>query len=221
MKNKLQPITGIVGLILILGIVGLRSTPAHAMQRGISLVPSFPLIYNLSYETYAKERRYSWAVSGGFLPQIGLTLSNTPIKVGLSNIDLRGRWHPFAGGFFLGLGFGWKNANGTGTTTIDVGGQQVPTEVGISLSNLYMLPHMGWIWNFGDFTFGLEFGMQSGLGGTPSTSVSITDPTYSALLAALQADADYLAYKAQIEQGFDSLGKLGLPYAGVRLGWTF
>jgi hypothetical protein len=92
-------------VILIMSGLGFLAQ-ANAMERGVDLGINFPHIYNLSYETLAKERRYSWSVGGGWLPPISFTLNNTPMEVGMLNFNVRGRWHPFAGGFFIGAGLG-------------------------------------------------------------------------------------------------------------------
>jgi hypothetical protein len=93
--------------------------------------------------------------------------------------------------------------------------------VDLTLSNLFITPHLGWLWNIGGILFGIEGGLQLGLGGQPSISTSITDPALQGQLAALQATAAYQTFENNIEQGFSTLGKLQLPYAAVRLGFTF
>lgn len=212
-----------IAVLVAMSFVGLLSIsrPVSAMERGVGLSFNVPHIYNLSYETLAKEKRYSWSVGGGYLPPISFTMNNTPMDFSVKNLNVRGRWHPFAGGFFLGLGFGWQSLGGSAIQTIDVGGTPVPAKVELDLSNLYLTPHLGWFWTLGGFLFGVEAGWQLGLGGTVDTGVSITDPSLQALLTTLQSDPDYIAFQNRVESGFSNLGKVRIPYGAVRLGWTF
>ena len=70
-------------------------------------------------------------------------------------------------------------------------------------------------------TFGLEAGVQIPIHSTSSIEVEITDPAQNQYLSLLQSTDLYKDTQATIENEIGKVANIVLPYAAIRLGWTF
>ncbi|MBS1959590.1 MAG: hypothetical protein JST80_08980 [Bdellovibrionales bacterium] len=210
-----------VWMLLLTVALPARAESSGSVSQGVDVGINFPHIYGITYERLHKSAGWSWGVGLGVIPTINFTSGSSQVGISSFNFDVRGRWHPFSGGFFLGAALGFQNVKGSGAQTIDVSGQPVPTLVAVGINNLYLTPHVGWLWEIGPVLFGLEFGEQLGFGGTSTLDLSITDPSMQSYLAQVQATQQYQTFKREVEDGFSKLGNLQIFYAAVRLGFAF
>ncbi len=155
----------------------------------------------------------------------GLTLNN--VKVSTSNFEIRGRFHPFYGSFFLGAALGRHSVTASLSQDIvltDSGVSiTVPTKVGASIAALYVTPQIGWFITFGPgFTLGWDLGVV--LPVSPSTTINVEtgDPALNTLLPLVKQTSDYTSMEGTVQDKGNQLAKIPLPYVTVlRLGWMF
>lgn len=143
----------------------------------------------------------------GFLP----TLDFSAVKIKYNSWRVLGRFFPFQGAFFLGVGFGKQNLTGSSSNTV----QTAAVSYSIELSTTILTPHLGWRWTGqSGLFFGMEFGLQLA---SSSTSTFSSDAA-----TALQGDATFLAEKAKIEDEARKLGNTTLPhFALLQIGYLF
>lgn len=214
--------TGIILWLLVFSAKAVAaSSGSSSSSQGVDLAINFPHIYNITYESLHKANNWSWGAGIGVIPTINFNSGSSRVGVSSFNFDARGRWHPFSGGFFLGAALGFQNVKGSSTQNIDVSGQLVPTLVAVSINNLYLTPHIGWLWEIGPVLFGLEFGKQLGFGGASKIDLSITDPALQSFLTQVQATSQYQTFQREVEDGFSKLGNAQIEYVALRLGFTF
>lgn len=163
---------------------------------------------------------------GGFAYTFATQPNSTPVSILDGNI--RARWHPFSGVFFLGLIGGLQRVagsqSGNYTITDPVLGTPVaiPASGGVSILSPHLTPHLGWIFTTNSgFTFGIELGVQVPVRSTSSVSISIDDPAYTPYVELVQATQSYKDAQAQIEDTASKIGNIPLPYFVLRWGWTF
>ena len=199
-----------------------RSGPSSVSSAsGLDLAIGFPHGYDLNFEHFSSGGTGSWSIGAGYIPTISFNWDSVPVQLQTSNIDLRGRWHPLHGGFFLGLATGLQNIQAAGTQSFTVSGQSVPTQVSVSITDAYLIPHAGFIWHGGSFIFGLEAGSQMGFGSSSKLATTVTDPNYQSQINAVEATTLYQAFQTSIQNSFNRIGNANLLYAAIRLGWVF
>lgn len=146
------------------------------------------------------------------------------IEFEIRNWDLRGRWHPFGGSFFLGAAYGSQGLvakfEDNLETTMSGLELEVPTTLRLGVDTNYLTPHLGWfaVWDSG-FTMGFEIGYQMALSSDSELQVAFKD-TSTAQEDALKISDEYKKNKKDVEDLAESLGKTGVPYITLlRLGW--
>jgi hypothetical protein len=208
----------------ILILLMLLTTPAaFAKTSGTDFIVSFlagvPHPVNLGLDL--RHGRFSEGLTGGLL---SLSFKNN-INVKISNVELRGRWHPFSGSFILGTAVGQQSITGstTQTFTTNPGGIEVPTKIELAVQGGYVTPHLGWLWVWGSgFSLGFEVGVQVPFAQNSELEITIQDPSQNAFLDQVKATPEYQQAESDVTTNSDRLGKQVLPYVTVlRLGWAF
>lgn len=140
------------------------------------------------------------------------------IELGIGHWDVRFRWHPFQGSFFVGAAYGNQTLGAKLTTDLDVSGTQVPATFDINVNTTFLTPHLGWFatWDSG-FTLGFELGYQMAM----SADADDTQITLGGVnTAAAEQSEDYKKNKKDIEDQAELIGEKSLPYlALLKLGW--
>jgi hypothetical protein len=138
------------------------------------------------------------------------TVSDT--KVGISNMELQLRYHPWSSAFYVGLGGGNHTVKAERTETIS-GFGAVNAEAEVKAA--YVSPQIGWLamWDSG-FTLGFQIGAVIPSG---TTTEFTTDAP-----ALAQATTEYQQLEADVKDEGDKYGKMTLPYLTLlRIGWLF
>lgn len=169
----------------------------------------------------------SFGLGAGGISLKDLNVGSNPISVSMLAFDLKGRWHPFQGSFFLGLGLGYQKMSGQMSETIQVqSGNQtssVLTTVNLSVNSPYLTPQLGWFWVWsGGFTIGFDIGLQVPF--APQTTLDLTtdNNTANVGVALIQSTAQYRELEANIQDAGNTIGRQLLPMITVlRLGWMF
>jgi hypothetical protein len=151
------------------------------------------------------------STSYGFLPQ--LKISSVTVK--LTGYDVKFKFYPFRGAFFLGVGMGSQTFTGSMTQTMTVA--TVPTSITATVAqkNSFIAPEMGWNWTWDSgFFFGMELGVQ--LSSSHATTVTTNaDPL-------VQLTPDYIALQKNITDKADLFAKLPLPLLTlIKIGYFF
>ena len=177
------------------------------------------------------EKRFNaqWTGALGF-GGFGITRKPQPereFKVSIASIDVRARWHPFSGAFFLGTAFGIQSLQGSSTQPIHFTVNSTPYTINTTVDGKvitpYLTPHLGWLWQFSSgFVLGLDFGIQIPLVSKTTIDVKTDNALANAGILVLETTQEYQDLKRQIENAGNQLGQLSLPYFTVlRVGWFF
>jgi hypothetical protein len=145
----------------------------------------------------------------GFLPQISIISS---VKTKLTGYDVRLKFYPFQGSFFLGLAYGSQTLTGNMTQTIS----GVVTTGTVVQDNQFIGPHLGWnwIWDCG-FFMGMDLGVQLSMNRKTTFTDNSNNPT-------VQNSAEYLALKKDILDAAELVGKTPFPILSlVKIGYFF
>jgi hypothetical protein len=144
-------------------------------------------------------------------------------RMSIGGLDLRGRWHPWRGAFFLGAMLGGQTLSGSTTNVYDVSGQDVSATITLDVKSAYFTPHLGWMWiKESGFTIGVELGWQVPSNPRSLFGVSVDDPALAAYLDQVKATQEYKDFVKDIEDRTRPLGLLSFPYVTVlRVGWVF
>jgi hypothetical protein len=167
--------------------------------------------YGLDYLSPGKMLSSSFVI-GGYKFKAG------DVSAGISSYDLRGRWHPFMGSFFLGLAYGTQKISVEAKDTVNT----FETIVKLDIKSAYLMPHIGWlaVWDSG-FTLGFDLGMIMPSGVSTTLSTDIPSATASQKDAVVTS-SDYLKLKKDAESSGDKLGKTSIPYITLlKIGWMF
>jgi hypothetical protein len=172
---------------------------------------------------YSLESRLfqKFGVSVGFG---GLRTKVSDVELATSHWDIRGRWFPFTGSFFLGAGFGSTKYEGKLVKNLEFssGGttQSVETSFTADITRTELTPMIGWQWITGiGLAFGLDFGWQMAL--SSSSTVSVKPKGLSDSERALIEDQeDFKKAKKQLQDDFiDVFKEAGLPNVTLGIGW--
>lgn len=184
-----------------------KTDESRKWRIGPTVNVSFPRIRELALEYKSGNGFFSAAaISGGFSLK-----PESKIEATFSNYEIRGRLHPFAGSFFLGLGLGTQSIKIKATDSIS----STNVDLNLDIASTYMVPHIGWLTVY---SFGLTFGFDIGTvipSGVKSTVTSNANST-------IQAQSEYQKLKSDAQSAGDKLGKTSLPYVTLlKVGWLF
>lgn len=230
------------GIIRYLPIVGLfiavsafteegstSKSSAHKFGPSVSIGFPHPISINGDYVT--PDNQFSLGAAYGFLPTqtIKVGADKTPVSISMWSADLRGRWHPWKGSFFVGALFGRQSITGSTTQNLDVsslgipGVTTAPVTIEANLASFYATPHLGWMWIFNSGIFmGLDAGVQFGFGSETTIETSSSDPLVGVALELVKLLPKYQSMKARTEDGLNKLGNSSLPYITLfKIGYLF
>jgi hypothetical protein len=180
---------------------------------GLSAALTAPHIIEYGLDYFTPDNMFSSSFVVG-----GYTFKTGTVSAGISSYDLRGRWHPFMGSFFLGLAYGSQKISIEAKDVVNT----FDTIVKLDIKSAYVMPHLGWFaaWDSG-FTLGFELGMIMPSGVSSSLTTDIPAASASQR-AAIEATNDYIKMKTDAESAGDKLGKTSIPYLTLlKLGWVF
>lgn len=169
------------------------------------------------------EVMYKNTFSAGF--HVGpFTYKSDDVDLKFNSWDLVGRWHPWMGSFFVGLGYVSQDLDLEAKSSIDAGaGQKVPTKLKVGVTTNYLMPHIGWmsVWDSG-FTLGFEIGYKMHSShSTDKLKVSFDGAT-TAQEAAVVASEDYKKLKKDVDDAAETFGEMGMPYINLlKIGYLF
>lgn len=179
----------------------------------------FPFLLN-----YGVDATWERTIGAGFgLGRMKRDVNSTT-KIELFNWDMRLRWFPWQGSFFLGAAYG--NQNIVGQTTQDVamdsGGVPltIPTTLRLEVKTTYLTPHLGWFstWDCG-FTLGFELGYQMPLSSKAELQQAFENVSVAAEDSVTNSES-FKKTKSDIEKVAETFGKKAVPYINlIRIGW--
>lgn len=189
-----------------------------------------PHILNYGLDYWHSSKYFSVAINGGGYKVNGIAKSTdlpNGANIKITNQEAVFRYHPFAGAFYLGAGFGKHeitlDANRTINITTPVAGSADLTLSDKVKAN-YLLPHIGWLWktSFG-LTFGMDLGYLSPSGSSVDLTTQISNISNGAISAAdVEATTEYKNARQEVIDNSEKFGKMGLPYWTVlRIGYLF
>lgn len=146
--------------------------------------------------------RFGFAFNYGFLPELKIPFGDAKAK--LNSWDLRARWFPMRGAFFLGVALGRQTLTGVRNDQV-LGESQEST---LSADTNYLSPHLGWRWVAeSGFVWGVDLGWQI------AQSYS---STFTTTASATQQDAaEFLGLKKDLEGMGNDIAKTSLPFVTV------
>ncbi|NDG85736.1 MAG: hypothetical protein EBX52_11970, partial [Proteobacteria bacterium] len=189
-----------------------KSDSSDSSPRKFYLGPVFSPVFLPRPLSVGLEGKYTdylgFSFDYGFMPS--LKLSSTRLQ--LKGWDLRLKFFPFKGSFFIGVAYG--NQQFIGSTSADIQGS--PTTISISQDNTFFAPHIGWIWGsgFGFFT-GMDLGVQLSMSRKTTVTTDQTNPV-------ITGSAEYQSQQKKITDLADLIGKTPLPMFGIlKFGFFF
>jgi hypothetical protein len=190
---------------------------------GVSLSAGFPHPLWLDFH-HQFEPDFSGAIGLGGLGIPIHSSSGLDGRYGVSALDVRARWHPWSGAFFLGMILGGQSLFANVQQVFPVSGYgNILGRVEAKVSSPYLTPHFGWLWIFQNgFTLGLELGWQFPLGAKTEIKISSDDPLTEAVIQQIQATPEYQKAANDVADIGNKFGKTPLPYfTALRIGWMF
>ena len=188
------------------------------LRVGPTIQIGLPHLVNYGLDLLYKK---TWGV-GFSTGKYSTSLSSTNIQ--LANWDLRGRWHPWNGSFFLGAAYGQQELFGEAKQNLALTANgvslTVPTTLQVDVKTNYLTPHLGWfaVWDSG-LTLGFELGLQIPVTSSDSVNVAFSNVSPSQE-ASVKASSQYLSAKKKVDDAAKLLGKQVFPYITlIRLGW--
>jgi hypothetical protein len=187
---------------------------------GPTLALGIPHPLNLSFEVMYKD-----FISGGFSTgRLSLEIEDATIQI--ANWDVRLRYHPFAGSFFVGAAYGKQELVGKMSKDMKTKYQgldlKVPTTLRLGIDSTYLTPHFGWfsVWESG-FTMGFELGYQMSLDSSSELQTAFKSVS-SQSEDDLKNSDEYKKNKKDIEDTGKTIGEQGIFYVTlIRMGWLF
>jgi hypothetical protein len=196
----------------------LDRTPDFFMIGG-SAALSLPHVINLGIETMIGQR-FGISLNYG-----NATRTLNSVDVGVRHTDLRLRWFPWAGSFFVGSAFGTHKLTGELNRVIKDAAtkQNIDVHGKLSASANYIAPQFGWfsVWDSG-FTMGCDFGYLM-----PSRANSSFSANFGAIPSGVSEDslresAEYKEMKKDLEDAAKKYASMPLPFVTLmRIGWMF
>jgi hypothetical protein len=192
------------------------------LRCGVTLAASVPNPLNASLDCDAG--RLGFSVGGGMFSQ-RLDIKNQDAKVWIDagNLEVRLRWHPLGSVFFVGGALGYQSLSLRAQKDVEID-YELWTETATAKVELvtrrpYAMPHVGWGFTFAKHVaVGLELGLLVPIDPRTSAGIDVDGEGLSGM------GLDFLSLFGLADLGEDELKKLGgyaLPYASLRVGWTF
>jgi hypothetical protein len=163
---------------------------------------------------------------GGFAYTVQASSGAIPLSMAAGNVHAR--WAPFHGTFFLGLAAGVQKVGASVSKSYSVTDSSsgssiaVPALAALNVTSPFITPHLGWYvatrWGF---TFGIEGGLQIPINTSSDIDLEITDATQAQYLDLIKSSQPYQDAETNIENEIGKYLNIKLPYAAIRLGWTF
>lgn len=143
----------------------------------------------------------------GFIPEISIK----DVKAKMNAWDVRLRWFPFNGAFYVGAGYGQQTVEGSKTQVI----LGTSTTASVKVENKFFTPQLGWRWTWeSGFFMGLDLGWQ--FAKDADTSVS------SNANALIQAQPQYTTLVNDVKKYGNDYGNKGLPsFTLLHFGFLF
>jgi hypothetical protein len=230
-RGAMQRLTSILICTTLLSLPTLaiaeESVGSSPRRWGGTLSLNFPHPIFLEGE-YRPQPPFSFGLGLGGLSLKNLKFGSSPVDLGVGAIDIKGRWHPFGGAFFLGLGLGYQTLSGRMTSTIqatDTGGttRSIETNIDLAIGSPYLTPHLDWYWTFGTgFVLGFDLGWQIPIAPRTSFDITTNNNIANVAISIIQATQQYKDLEADIQKVGNALGRQSLPMVTViRVGWMF
>jgi hypothetical protein len=225
--SSLNPIRTSHRIASVFLLFSVMSSTAHALPRVAATVGlEFPHLLAGELD-FIYNPRWTLGVNlGGFAYTFNTTQGPIPFSMAAGTIKVR--WAPFQGTFFLALGGGLQKLGASGSRTFTVtdstSGQSVniPASASLDINSPYIAPHLGWfVASRVGFTFGFEAGLQIPFKSSSDIELEITDAAQSQYLQLIQATQEYQAVRTEIQDAIGKFANIVLPYAAIRIGWTF
>jgi len=181
----------------------------------------FVFILFFSQFTYAGPYGVNFGLGIPYVTQLGLNYADLPnnfsaearlnfftVSVGIASVrltkpEINAKWHPFAGGFFVGMGWGVQYATATAT--------EPNTRAGIkySIVSETVTTTFGWLWGLSEpgFFGGLDFSYQNpyNVRTVIETDVPVSDDSFQ-----------------EAKNAGEKFGSVGLPlFTLIRIGYMF
>jgi len=180
---------------------------------------------------YRPNLKFSFAFGFGGLAIPYKTSTGPSGKLSIGAADLRARWHPWGGAFFLGAALGSQNVKGTGSETIPVtigSGPStqtlnVETTLDAKIASTYLTPHLGWFWALrSGFVIGVDLGIQLPVHPQTTLDVTTNNRTANIAVAVVQATQQYQDFETKLKDTGNKVGAIPLPCVTVlRIGYLF
>ena len=149
------------------------------------------------------------------------------IGVSINHFDVTGKWFPFEGNMYVGLGLGKNTYRGDLKKTINfVNAKNQPskaeTKFKASVNRTDIKPMIGWQWiSSPGFTLDLAFGWSIAM----NTSSSLEDELVTSGLSTadqdeVKTDKDYSYHKKKVQEDFvDRYKAKGIGHVSLGFGW--
>lgn len=200
-------------------------TANHGLLGPLRIGPTasigFPFLLNYSLDA-TWDKTIGMSFSGGrFQREL-----DKETEIELFNWDVRARWFPFQGSFFLGAAYGNQGIVAKTKQDLKVKTAEVeltvPTTMRLELNTNYLTPHLGWFKTWGPgFTIGSEIGYQMPLSSKAELQTGFEDVSAEAETTVKNSD-EYKKAKKDLETSAEAFGKNAVPYLNlIRIGWLF
>lgn len=198
-------ITKLLLVAAFLAAPGFAHAKGHLFGFNASLGMPVPTSFGLNY-VHSSGLFSAEAATGS------LSIAVSDVSVAFTRTELILRYHPFAGSFFVGAGFGQMKLSAEQSETIS--GGTVRAKIDLTANTL--TPTLGWMWGIADggFFAGLDFGMQSPSGGEGKLDTNAD--------ASVQATQEYQDLVTAVDDQAKKFGELSLPVVTLlRIGYLF
>lgn len=173
--------------------------------------------------TFGIDVMYKNSFSGGF--HMGpFRYKSEKVDVKFNSWDVVGRWHPWMGSFFVGLGYVSQSLDLEASEKMDSGAnQKVKTTLKVGVTTNYLMPHLGWmsVWDSG-FTLGFEIGYKMHSSHSTDKLKASFDGATAGQVAAVISSSDYKKLEKDVNDVADQFGEKSIPYINfLKIGYLF
>jgi hypothetical protein len=206
--------------------------PGDARTWGGSLALGFPHPFFAGLE-YRHDASWSGGVGfgGAYFPDV--LWDGDVHNVNVLAADVRARWHPWQGAFFVGLAAGVQRIDDGASVMVPVtvtspSGNQVfntVSSLSASITSVYLTPHVGWMKVYeSGFLLGFEAGLQVPISMHNSLDTETTDDGGLTTVGIndIVNTSQYINARGKVSDAIHDIGTLPMPYFTVaRVGWMF